>query len=108
MAKTEEQEEQEAPEQTVEDIEEQIVNSVTKVQVNKMVKAIQEQDEIIATAAEEKKAIFADLVKKGCDKKSLQTWVDRQTKPPASNKRATATLRALEKITGQTDLFLVK
>ena len=69
---------------------------------------IQKQDDIIATAAENKKAAYQALVNKGCNKKSLEHYVKMQTKPPASNARATATLRALEQITGQSDLFLVK
>lgn len=108
MSEAENLEEQEEYEPTVDEIQEEIVNAVTKKDITNMVSAIQAEDDKIATAKENKRAVYAALANKGCDKAALQDFVRRQTKPPASNNRQTATTRALIEITGQTDLFVVK
>lgn len=92
-------------EATVDELTEEISNSCTKKDFEKMIRDIQAQDDAIATAKENKKAIYNAMVNKGCDLKGLQMIVKTVTKPQASKARIQATLRAYSEATGQDDLF---
>ena len=92
-------------EPTVEELTEQLKGELKEIDFKRMIKEVQKQDSVIATAKENKKAAYAVLMKKGASKKGLQRIVEMQQKPEPENALVEATLRAYAEITGQEDLF---